>query len=77
MLDLETLRAATGGFAREREIGSGGFGRVYCADAISALPPALRQCRLAVKRANAGLELTDLSAEVKLLQACNQELAYS
>ena len=69
VLGLEALRAATCDFASEREIGSGGFGRVFRADELSSLPPALRACRLAVKRANAWLELTDLAEEVKLLQA--------
>ena len=68
VLDLEALQAATGGFASEREIGSGGFGKVFCADAINSLPPPWRGCRLAVKRANVGLELADLAGEVKLLQ---------
>ena len=68
VLDLEALRAATGEFASERMIGSGGFGKVFYAGAISSLPPARRLCQLAVKRANAGLELADLAGEVKLLQ---------
>ena len=68
VLALEALQAATGGFASEREIGSGGFGKVFYAGAISSLPPARRLCQLAVKRANAGLELADLAGEVKLLQ---------
>ena len=69
VLDLEALRAATGGFASARKIGSGGFGKVFCADAISSLPPPLRRRRLAVKRAKVGLEPADLAREITLLQA--------
>ena len=73
VLTLEELRTATDDFDRSREVGSGGFGKVFCADSVPSLalqnrPANLRQARLAIKRANQGLELTDLLTEIEILK---------
>ena len=64
------LTAATNGFAESLIIGTGGFGKVYAASTLAALPAARQHSRVAVKRANAGLELQDVRKEVEILQAC-------
>ena len=58
-LELNELSAATDGFSDEREIGRGGFGRVYRGDAAGSLRQAV-----AIKRASTGLELQDVAEEV-------------
>jgi interleukin-1 receptor-associated kinase 1 len=69
-LSADQLSAATDGFAETRVVGTGGFAQVYVADAMPSLPRvAADGGRLAVKRANAGLDLQDLRAEVTILQA--------
>ena len=72
VLALDELRTATDNFDRSREIGSGGFGKVFRADSLPSLSPQrwreqLRETRLAVKRANQGLELIDLQTEIDIL----------
>ena len=74
-LTLEDLVAATNGFAEDKKIGSGGFGRVYLAAAdklpLSSLPANLRHLPLAVKRAksdHSGGLLRKLKGEVKMLK---------
>jgi serine/threonine protein kinase len=78
-LSLDDLSRATDGFAGGKQIGAGGFGRVFVAAAeklpldhpLSALPAHLRQAPLAVKRARSGRQsgLTRALMEVKLLKA--------
>ena len=76
-LTLAELAAATGGFGEQKLIGSGGYGRVFSADALpslppEALPPRLRHLPIAVKRAKSGTHnLADLQREVSVLQQCN------
>jgi hypothetical protein len=71
LLDLEVVKAATNNFAMAREIGCGGFGKVYRADRMASLTQVAWPVQeLAVKLASAGLELGDVSTEVKILQAC-------
>ena len=70
-LTLAELTAATDGFGEQRLIGSGGYGRVFTADALSSLPLWLRHKPVAVKRAKSGVhELADLQREVSVLQQC-------
>ena len=75
-LTLAELTAATDGFGEQRLIGSGGYGRVFIADALpslrpEALPPWLRHKPVAVKRAKSGVhDLADLQREVSVLQQC-------
>jgi soluble lytic murein transglycosylase-like protein len=69
-LSTDVLTAATEGFAESRVVGSGGFGKVYTASTLAVLAVARHHSRVAVKRANAGLELQDLRKEVEILQAC-------
>lgn len=76
-LTLAELTAATDGFGEQRLIGSGGYGRVFTADALSSLRPAalplwLRHKPVAVKRAKSGVhDLADLQREVSVLQQCS------
>ena len=76
-LTLAELMAATDGFEEQRLIGSGGYGRVFTADALPSLPPAglplwLRHKPVAVKRAKSGVhDLADLQREVRVLQQCS------
>ena len=76
-LTLAELVAATGNFGKQKLIGSGGYGRVFSADALpslppEAVPPRLRHLPVAVKRAKSGAyNLTDLQREVSVLQQCN------
>jgi len=76
-LTLAELTAATDGFGEHRLIGSGGYGRVFTADALSSLPPEalplwLRHKPVAVKRAKSGVhDLADLQREVSVLQQCS------
>jgi len=76
-LTLAELAAATDGFGEQRLIGSGGYGNVYTADALSSLRPAalplwLRHKPVAVKRAKSGVhDLADLQREVSVLQQCS------
>jgi len=76
-LTLAELTAATDGFGEQRLIGSGGYGRVFTADALPSLPPAglplwLRHKPVAVKRAKSGVhDLADLQREVNVLQQCS------
>jgi interleukin-1 receptor-associated kinase 1 len=76
-LTLAELTAATDGFGEQRLIGSGGYGRVFIADALpslppEALPPWLRHKPVAVKRAKLGVHnLGDLQREVSVLQQCS------
>jgi interleukin-1 receptor-associated kinase 1 len=76
-LTLAELAAATDGFGEQRLIGSGGYGNVYTADALSslrpeALPLRLRHKPIAVKCAKSGVhDLTDLRREVSVLQQCS------
>ena len=77
-LTVEDLAAATGGFADQNQIGSGGFGRVYLAAAdklpLSSLPANMRHLSLAVKRAksyHSGGLLSKLKGEVKMLKDLN------
>ena len=76
-LTLAELMAATDGFEEQRLIGSGGYGRVFTADALSSLRPAalplwLRHKPVAVKRAKSGVhDLADLQREVRVLQQCS------
>eukprot|EP00966_Prymnesium_polylepis_P260926 6026930-Prymnesium_polylepis.3 len=76
-LTLAELTEATGSFDEKRLIGSGGFGRVFTADALpslppEALPPRLRHLPVAVKRAKSGLhDLADLRREVSVLKLCS------
>ena len=71
------LAAATGGVGEQRLIGSGGYGRVYTADALSSLRPEvlslwLRHKAVAVKRAKSVVhDLADLQREVSVLQQCS------
>ena len=74
-LTVEDLAAATGGFADQNQIGSGGFGRVYLAAAdklpLASLPANMRHLSLAVKRAksyHSGGLLSKLKGEVKMLK---------
>ena len=74
-LTVEDLAAATGGFAEQNQIGSGGFGRVYVAAAdklpLASLPANMRHLSLAVKRAksyHSGGLLGKLKGEVKMLK---------
>ena len=69
-LTLDVLAAATDGFADSHVVGEGGFGKVYAASTLVALPTARHHSRVAVKRAHAGLELQDVRKEVEILQAC-------
>eukprot|EP00900_Chrysochromulina_parva_P018272 jgi/Chrpa1/26446/Chrysochromulina_OHIO_Genome00009405-RA len=65
-LTLAELTAATDGFGEQRLIGSGGYGNVFTADALSSLRPEalplwLRHKPVAVKRAKSGVhDLADL-----------------
>jgi interleukin-1 receptor-associated kinase 1 len=76
-LTLAELTAATDGFGEQRLIGSGGYGRVFTADALSSLRPEalplwLRHKPVAVKRAKSGVyDLADLQREVSVLQQCS------
>jgi interleukin-1 receptor-associated kinase 1 len=76
-LTLAELTAATDGFGEHRLIGSGGYGRVFTADALSSLRPEalplwLRHKPVAVKRAKSGVhDLADLQREVSVLQQCS------
>tara|TARA_B110000046_G_scaffold156591_1_gene167468 strand:- start:252 stop:2024 length:1773 start_codon:yes stop_codon:yes gene_type:complete len=76
-LTLDELATATGGFGERKLIGSGGYGRVFKADALpslppEALPPRLRHLPVAVKRAKSGVHnLADLRREVSVLQLCS------
>ena len=76
-LTLAELMAATDGFGEQRLIGSGGYGRVFTADALpslrpEALPLWLRHKPVAVKRATSGVhDLADLQREVSVLQQCS------
>ena len=76
-LTLAELEEATVGFGDQKLIGSGGYGRVYTADALPSLPPEalpsrLRELPVAVKRAKSGShDLTDLRREVHVLQQCS------
>ena len=76
-LTLAELTAATDGFGEQRLIGSGGYGNVYTADALSSLRPEalplwLRHKPVAVKRAKSGVhDLADLQREVSVLQQCS------
>ena len=76
-LTLAELTAATDGFGEQRLIGSGGYGRVFTADALPSLRPAalplwLRHKPVAVKRAKSGVhDLADLQREVSVLQQCS------
>ena len=76
-LTLAELAAATDGFGEQRLIGSGGYGNVYTADALSSLRPEalplwLRHKPVAVKRAKSGVhDLADLQREVSVLQQCS------
>ena len=76
-LSLAELTAATGGFGEQQLIGSGGYGRVFIADALpslpqEALPLRLRHKPVAVKRAKSGAhDLADLEREVSVLQQCS------
>ena len=76
-LTLAELTAATDGFGEQRLIGSGGYGNVFTADALSSLRPAalplwLRHKPVAVKRAKSGVhDLADLQREVSVLQQCS------
>ena len=71
------LATATDGVGEQRLIGSGGYGRVYTADALSSLRPEvlplwLRHKAVAVKRAKSGVhDLADLQREVSVLQQCS------
>jgi len=63
-LTLDELALATGGFAEQKLIGSGGYGRVFAADALPSLPPEklpprLRHLPVAVKRAKTGVHNLD------------------
>ena len=74
-VQLTDLVDATDNFAQERRIGKGGFGEVFCAEAIASLvpekqPPGLQARRMAVKRASAAIERRDLECEVTMLQSC-------
>jgi len=76
-LTLAELTAATDGFGEQRLIGSGGYGNVFTADALSSLRPEalplwLRHKPVAVKRAKSGVhDLADLQREVSVLQQCS------
>jgi len=76
-LTLAELAAATDGFGEQRLIGSGGYGNVFTADALSSLRPEalplwLRHKPVAVKRAKSGVhDLADLQREVSVLQQCS------
>ena len=76
-LPLGELAEATGGFGDAKLIGSGGYGRVYIADALPSLPPAslppqLRGLPVAVKKAKSGQhELSNLQREVSVLRQCS------
>jgi interleukin-1 receptor-associated kinase 1 len=68
-LSVDDLNVATDHFADKRIVGMGGFGKVYAAEAIASLQVA-GGGRLAVKRANDGLDLTDVRMEMAILLAC-------
>jgi len=76
-LTFAELTAATDGFGEQRLIGSGGYGRVFTADALpslrpEALPLCLRRKPFAVKHATSGVhDLAALQREVRVLQQCN------
>jgi len=76
-LTLGELAAATGGFAKQKLIGSGGYGHVFMAHALpslpaEAVPSRLRHLPVAVKRAKSGAhDLADLQREVSVLKQCD------
>ena len=76
-LTLDELALATSGFAEQKLIGSGGYGRVFIADTLPSLPPEklpprLRHLPVAVKRAKTGVHnLDELKREVSVLQQCS------
>ena len=78
-LNLEELRTATDDFSKERIVGTGGFGKVYMSEGLASLSSILRQhghssdARVAIKRADAGLELQDVRSEVRILQVCEHK----
>ena len=74
-LSTDELSTATDHFADERIIGMGGFGKVYAADTIASLTVnnLVHGDRLAVKRANSGLAMADVRAEMRILQDCQHD----
>ena len=78
-LTLDQVRAATGGFASSKLVGSGGFGQVFAGTLVpslsaEAVPLELHHLPVAVKKARSGHsagELQGLHREVTILRECN------